>query len=185
MSLPKLSEKAKGILEAPEKDLKKLLENSPLGAPPKLSAALGKAGKGVEEEIKLPIELPELPELFRGEGKAGLSPPQLGEKGNLPELPELPDIFKSEGGKAGLSPPELPELPKLEEIVPFKIKKEKTAATPSPGAAPPAGAGPLAPSPPTAGGAGAAGAPPTPEMKEVKEGILRREGKVKEGMLRT
>ena len=61
MSLPKLSDKVKNVLKAPEKDLRKLLKESPLGAPPKLSAALGKAGKGVEEEIELPVELPELP----------------------------------------------------------------------------------------------------------------------------
>jgi len=182
MSLPKLGEKAKGILEAPEKDLRKLLENTPLGAPPKLSAALGKAGKGVEEEIELPVELPELP--VKGEKKAG-------GKSKLPELPELPKLFGEGKGKAGLSPPELGkegkfppklgELPKIKEIVPFKFKEEKTAGGGggAGGGAPPAGGGPTAP----AGGGGAGvGGVPTPE---VKEGILRKEGKVKEGMLRT
>ena len=114
MSLPKLSDKVKNVLKAPEKDLRKLLKESPLGAPPKLSAALGKAGKGVEEEIELPVELPELP--VKGKKAGGTK---------LPELPELPKLFEGKG-KAGLSPPELGELPKIKEIVPFKFKEEKT-----------------------------------------------------------
>lgn len=168
MSLPKLSDKVREVLKAPEKDLRKLLKESPLGAPPKLSAALGKAGKGIEEEIELPVELPELP--VKGKKAGG--------KTKLPELPELPKLFEGKG-KAGLSPPELGELPKIKEIVPFKFKEEKAAG--GGGGAPPAGGGPTAP----AGGGGAgAGAVTPPEMKEVKEGILRREGKVEEGMLR-
>ena len=166
MSLPKLSDKVKNVLKAPEKDLRKLLKESPLGAPPKLSAALGKAGKGIEEEIELPVELPELP--VKGKKAGG--------KTKLPELPELPKLFEGKG-KAGLSPPELgekggflPELPKLEEILPFKAKEEKKAAPPAGGAAPPAGGGPKA--------------KPTPTPERLKEGILRKEGKVKEGILR-
>ena len=168
MSLPKLSDKVKNVLKAPEKDLRKLLKESPLGAPPKLSAALGKAGKGVEEEIELPVELPELPV----KGK------RLVEKLNSLNSQSYQNFFEGKG-KEGLSPPEIGELPKIKEIVPFKFKEEKAAG--GGGGAPPAGGGPTAP----AGGGGAgAGAVTPPEMKEVKEGILRREGKVEEGMLR-
>ena len=55
MSLPKLSDKVREVLKAPEKDLRKLLKESPIGAPPKLSAALGKAGKALKKRSNYPL----------------------------------------------------------------------------------------------------------------------------------